>query len=106
MFFPASVMLYATHFPSGENEALRGFTDTTPPKTKAFLSAIDTVHNVTSGVVGFVTKYNTVSPAQDCAICELPFSGVVRRSAWPLPSMRWEKMLTSPSRSDENAILS
>src|SRR6476469_429374 len=96
---PRSALAYATQSPSGENAALVGFDEWTPPNGVAFPSRSEKVHNETSEP--FVMLNRNASPFgdHDSGACDSPGAGLVRRSAAP-PSAGCQKMARSPSRSD------
>src|SRR5262245_28277741 len=55
--------------------------------------------------VVLTTEYARRLPSldHDSGTCAIPWSGVVNRSAFEEPSLRWRKIAGAPSRSDWNA---
>src|SRR5215471_17280642 len=101
----ASVPVQATHRPSCEKTAFVSVADRTPSTRFAFLSAVDDVQSEAPDEP-WITSNEKTSPRgiQDSGTCDVPGSGVVRRSAALAPSAVCQKMARSPSRSDWNAM--
>src|SRR5262245_35146289 len=92
--------VYASHRPSGENSELSGDVDRTSPNRVALRSGTEYVHNDTPAGVISLSENRSSLGDQDSATCEIPFSGLVNRSAAPLPSASCQNSPRSPSRSD------
>src|SRR5262245_31837377 len=95
-----SLELYASQCPSGENAELRTIADGARAKTVAFLSFRDKVHTAPSVLCVAVNDRYWPSGHQESGMWATPCSGLVNRSAAPMPSARCQKMARSPSRSD------
>ena len=97
-------VVYDTQRPSGEKEAAGGIADSTPPNGAAFLSCTENVSSVF--VEAFVAAKRNRLPSgdHDSGMCTVSLSGLVSRSAVPLPSASCQKIARSPSRSDWKAM--
>src|SRR6516164_3104945 len=86
--FVISLELYASQCPSGENAELRTIADGACAKTVAFLSFRDKVHTAPSLPRVAVNDRYWPSGDQESGIWASPCSGLVNRSAAPIPSAR------------------
>ena len=81
---PGCPIWYATHRPSGENIALVGSVEAfTSPNRVAFRSLSENIQS--DEMDPFVALNSRTSPSgdHDSGVCDVPGSGVVRRSAVP-----------------------
>src|SRR5687768_12676071 len=97
---PSLVAIYATHRPSGENDEC--FSTAGVSTNAVGLAPASVVIVQTLWFVDLTTFMDSVLPSgfHDSGWWPTAGSGLVRRTAGPLPSAGCVKMASSPSRSD------